>query len=340
MRQVRPCADAPSTYPTEPVVNYVQGNMDTDYSTGNLEGWTSSDNYPIELTFASNDAALGAGADPTFAAIIFDSPNCGSGNILGVAGSPHYENYYSPPYDSPHDGILNSVIDASNPNAPILKIPALPNTFYTPHYYQDFACLDEDENPVSKCGKLKFCVEMQMLDECGRKLTLVDVRVEITFDLIENCEADFCGEVILERNKIVEESEEVELGDITCQPCGVGAELFGSNSLPSITVGQGSAVDLCINVVPDIEGVCIYEILSLQLEVTRPSNPSVKVNFPILPQGLSLIAYSPATRSNPDYKPLQAYYDINIVKIDTNGTLQFCSLLGTGGRHMLSFLHS
>ena len=309
MPQVEPCEDATGNpvilnLSVAPEVNYntnaVPSNLVTNYTSAAL---LDSAAYPIKVTFGSNINLVGIEA--SYAAIIYDDANC-NGDILGVAGAPHYALQYRPPYTGPHykpPYPFNSVITDPTSAAPVLNIPAFPKTFYNPHYTQDFDCLDANNNPIAKCGKLEFCVEFQMLDECGRKLTFVDVNVEVVFDLIEQCEEEFCGEVILQRNKVVQEDGEVELGSIKCFPCVA----------PSITVGQGSAVDLCIDVQPNVPGVCVYDILTLHLEITRPS--LAVVTYPILPKGLSLVAYGD-TRSNPDYQPNYSS------TIDTNGLLQ------------------
>ena len=306
MPQVAPCLDKdtgkPIILPVPPVVTYdanaAPSNLVTDYSDATL---LDDSAYPIKMTFESNIDDL-PGITTSYAAIIYDDANC-NGKILGVAGDPHYAIQYRPP-SPPYP--FDSVITNDDSEAPVLNIPAFPKLFYNPHYTQAFDCLVAGGN-IAKCGKLEFCVEFQMLDECGRKMTFVDVNVEITFDLIEQCEEEFCGEVILQRNMVVQEDGEVELGSIKCFPCRA----------PSITVGQGSAVDLCIDVQPNVPGVCVYDILTLQLEITRPSNPLAVVTYPILPQGLSLVAYGDG-RFNPDYQPDYS------PTINTNGMLQLC----------------
>jgi hypothetical protein len=287
------------------------GDMTTDFSNSNLGSTTP--NAPIKLNFKSNKSALGSTV-VNYAAIIYDDGKC-NGNIIAIAGSPHY----SPGYSAPSSTAFTALITAGTTSFPKLELNALPSKYKNPFYTQDFPCSDKFGNAVnnstSKCGRFLICIEFQMLDGCGRKLDFVDVQVQIEFDLLESCSGDFCGEVRFQRDPLVLEGTDVNIGSVECFPCRGQLDPTHGN-LPAIKVGQGSSVDMCFKVTPNVAGVCIVKVERFVIEVTRPGG--VKVIYPVLPSGLYLVDYPPSpVRSNPDYKPPANYYPV--IGIDANG---------------------
>lgn len=326
------CPDKPASWPVEPDVNYVPGNLETDYTIENLE--KDSPGPPICLTFESNAGELvdldsNDDIDPddlVFAALIYDDGTC-TGDIIGMTADPdpHLAIEYRDGYVNPYAPTLpwTPTIDDSDPNAPKLLIDALPLTFKNEFYYQDLECSDEfgdttdpTNSEAKRCGQLLFCVEFQVLDKCGNKLDFVDVQIQVEFELIEKCELDFCGEIRFQRDPVVIDGEDIDIGKIECYPCK-GA-IDPTVGLPAIQVGQGQAVELCINAIPDVTGVCVYKILKLDLEVSRPvSGGGVQtVTYPAIPGGLYLVDFPLVPeRNNPDYRP---YYPTGSIEIPVN----------------------
>jgi len=276
-----PCEDAPDQWIYVPDVDYdpdVVTNLATDYSNENLEKERDDDSptAPIRLTFKlanhddiDNVSPSSQVSEINYAAVIFDDEFC-QGNIIGQAWEdpegtspgpePHlasrYQGQGSPlvlgPASTPNPAIGAS-LDVSDKEFPVLELDFWPYTFRGPFYEQDMACVDSEGLP-SKCGLLHFCVEFQALDDCGRKLDFVDVKIEVQFELLESCEGNFCGEIILQRAPVIEDSNVLDIGDLFCYPCISNGPVLGGGDLPSVSLSQGREVELCLDVKPGTFG--------------------------------------------------------------------------------------
>lgn len=210
------------------------------------------------MTFGFNEDDMPDDADIEFAAILYDDELC-QGNIIGRTtennalrnAAPLLSTDYtgSPPAKDVLDRIKLEIVETDT-NDPKLNIYAHPKTFFLPYYTQDQQCSDDvgetDENEynndeTSRCGVFTGCVEFQVL-HCGDKADLVDVLMVIEFDLLEDCEDDFCGELKLFRAPRLADGEDTNIGQLFCYPCD------REDAVTPLKVSQGTAVLLCLDV--------------------------------------------------------------------------------------------
>ena len=193
-----------------------------------------------------------------FEAILYDDEFC-QGDVIGKTNGALLSSDYlgSPSVKKVHN-FIKLEIDSSLPApgtslAPRLNIFAHPKTFQLPYYKQNYGCSNSlgetnptdpseyNNNPDSKCGLFQGCVEFQML-HCNNKADFVDVQMQIEFDLLENCDDDFCGEIRFVRGPQFEDGEDTDIGQLFCYPCD-----RTSPSAP-LVVKQGQAVNFCLDV--------------------------------------------------------------------------------------------
>lgn len=288
-----------------PDVTYRVGQLNTYYTDENLGGAAMN---PIQLTFESNILDVKQASTLKYAAIVYDDAFC-TGNIIATANNPHLASKYLG--SSNLIEFQDTTIDDTDPSYPVISIGAFPRTFKNPFYNQNYDCLVDEKK--SKCGQLLVCVEFQVLDECNRKHDFVDVQIDVVFDLLEECtDTGLCGEVYFQRDNVVKDTTQVDFGELECYPCN-GTVAAGA-SFPSIPIRQGGAVDMCLDLKPNIDGVCIHNIerQRLALVVTRPNGATIE--YPIISKNangkLYLIDYpSISGKENPDYEPRPGFYE-------------------------------
>lgn len=241
------CEDG-DTLPGQPILTYT--DLEVDYT--NLALALSSGNPTVanawmDFGFNINDP------DITFEAILYDDNKC-QGNVIGKTTNALLSTeYVADP--TKVQNLIKLEIDSTSPapgtaTTPRLNIFAHPKTFKPPFYNQDSPCsniLGETDstdfnNPTSsKCGLFKGCIEMQAL-HCGEKATFVDVQMQVEFDLLENCEDDFCGEIRFVRGPQLVDGEDTDIGQLFCYPCA------RTGPTDPVVVTQGTPVKLCLDV--------------------------------------------------------------------------------------------
>jgi hypothetical protein len=285
--------------PVPPVINpdgFV-GELDIEYKTNSLQAFyldqdtTDGDpmndkNIYMEFTYSKYGPADCAnpvgGADATdgcvpasFAAVIFEGPNCGGDNLyIGSTSNADVTPYTA---HSPPDLFTNVAIDATNPLIPVLTFNTPLNNFDLPFWNQNFDCSaafgDAENLPEETCGRLEFCVEFQvLLDDCDKKIDFVDVMVQVELDIEVDCETD-CVDVLLQRAMPSEAKDDADAGfPIKCEPCEAldGGEYDG---LGAEVVNQGDTMTACLRLEDtSLEhgiggGACILDVEILELVI-------------------------------------------------------------------------